>query len=84
MEAGRYQWSTSLHMLSLYLCRSQRVTLVDNRIEIVIPLKIYSLDDKTQCRTDSGDLFIHNLLDNGGLPGIVQTSVAMAVSEGIR
>lgn len=58
--------------------------LADYQIQIIIPLKIYCLDDKTQCRADSSDIFVHNLLNDGGLPGIVQTSVAMAISESLR
>lgn len=35
------------------------------------PLKINSLNDESQRRTNSGNIFFHNLLHNGGFAGIV-------------
>lgn len=45
----------------------------DNQLGIKnLPRKINCLDNKAQCRAHGGDIFSHDLLDDGCFPGVVQ------------
>lgn len=41
-------------------------------------MKINSFDDKTQRWANSGDILLHNLLDNRGLSGIIKAAMVGA------
>lgn len=66
-------------MLSLYLPPSVQIVFEIPKKDL--PSEINGFDDKSQCRTHRGDILVHNLLDNGRFPGIIQAPILQSLAE---